>query len=563
MDVNNTVMTGSQQLDSPRIVPEIDGRKYAVGATVSAPSMTFSDKNITFTGDLKTFDYNAILRDKQGHINELYQLSDYFIDADPIFRGIIKQVYTPFAIADDWKLVGANEEVKKKYEDYYERIGLKDKMEAIFYQYFKYANVFIYLMPDGRIITLPPHLVRVGAVQVNGEPMLEFNCKSVRDDLKQQGQKAMKDYLEDEELKVRVAGYPEEVAKGIRKGEAWVQLNPENTFALQDVKEDWMRYAIPMIASCLKALQKKEIISNWENACLNLGMRSFVHVKYGDPDGRVLPNTEQLNAVMNLFKKAMTGSALAVTNKWAEAEFIQPDLDEMFSDNKYAGVNGDILSAGGISGMLVSGRTDDGSTFATAQVSMQTAAIRIRKARNNFCDMMNRINARLNANGGRVMPHSNEKNIPKFTFPPVDLAGSKQFQEHCFRLWQEGMVSKETLLTAYGLDIAQEKERRSQEKQNGTDEVLVDRETYSMMMQQEKLETSPDNITSDEGHEGMVKYTRNGRTYWRRNTRHSSDEDSPTGRPTLSDSERHSDPYNSVTGRNPKPSNPEGSEAQT
>ena len=55
-----------------------------------------------------------------------------------------KQVYTPFSIADPWKLIGANEEVKQKYEKYYERIRLREKMESIFYQYHKYANVYIY-----------------------------------------------------------------------------------------------------------------------------------------------------------------------------------------------------------------------------------------------------------------------------------------------------------------------------------------------------------------------------------------------------------------------------------
>ena len=34
------------------------------------------------------------------------------------------------------------------------------------------------------------------------------------------------------------------------------------------------------------------------------------------------------------------------------------------------------------------------------------------------------------------------------------------------------------------------------------------------------------------------------------------------GRPTMDDDERNSDPGNSITGRQSKPSNPEGSEAQ-
>lgn len=66
------------------------------------------------------------------------------MDADPIYRGIIKEVYTPFSLADGFKLVGADEKVKKKYLDYYRRIHLQDKMASIFLQYYKYGNVYVY-----------------------------------------------------------------------------------------------------------------------------------------------------------------------------------------------------------------------------------------------------------------------------------------------------------------------------------------------------------------------------------------------------------------------------------
>ena len=99
----------------------------------------------------------------------------------------------------------------------------------------------------------------------------------------------------------------------------WVQLNPANTFVLQDVKEDWLRYAIPMVAACLRAFAKKALISNWEDALLNLCARSFVHVTYGDPDNKVLPTIEALSSVQSLFRQAMTGSALAVTNNWCKS----------------------------------------------------------------------------------------------------------------------------------------------------------------------------------------------------------------------------------------------------
>lgn len=178
-----------------------------VGASGDGVSITFSDRDITFKGAVGGYDYKAILRNKQRMIQTLFELSDYYTDADPIFRGIIKEVYTPFSM-DDYRLVGCNERVKKKYMEYYERIHLRDKMESIFLQYYKYANVFVYLMPDDKIITLPVNLCRIGNLAVNGEPLVEFNVRSVRDDLIKHYSDAYKKWVEDEELDIRLDGYP-------------------------------------------------------------------------------------------------------------------------------------------------------------------------------------------------------------------------------------------------------------------------------------------------------------------------------------------------------------------
>lgn len=495
----------------------------AVGAKAEDTdvTITFNDRNITFSGDLAEYDYDSILRNKQRNITKLFELSDYFVDVDPIYRGIVKEVYTPFSIADNFRLIGANEKVKQKYMDYYERIHLQDKMASIFLQYYKYGNVYCYLMDDGTLITQPVHLIRVANVMVNGEPVLEMNCRSIKDDLIPQGIKAQKDYLEDDDLDVRLQGFPKEVADAIKAGKEYVQLNPANTFVQQDLKEDWVRYAVPMVASCLKPFAKKELISQYENALIGLGARSFVHVKYGDPDNEVIPDTNALRQVSGIFRQAMTGTALAVTNNWCKAEVIQPKTDDMFEYDKYKGVNADILSAGGISGVIVSGRSEDGSTFASAQVSMQTAAMRIKRAKDNFCEMMNKINKRLNGSSS-ALPHSAEEHIPRFTFPPVDLSGNKAFQDACMKLWEKGVVSNQTLLQTYGYDIGQETERKRQEEKSGITVIL-----------------SPADKDKDDAS--------------------AKNADGKVGRPEMDEADRNSDPAKAITGKQPKPSNPDGS----
>ncbi len=491
-----------------------------VGATNGDAVMTYNDKGITFTGDLGSYDYDGILRDKQRNIIKLFELSDYFVDADPIYRGIIKGVYAPFALNTPYRLVGSNERVKEKYAEYYERIHLHDRMRSIFYQYFKYSNVFVYLMTDGNLITLPVHLVRIANVMVGGEPVIEFNCKSVRDDMKQQGTKAKKDFLDDEKLEVRLDGFPPEVAEAIRNGADWVQMNPENTFVLQDVKEDWTRYAVPMVATCLSAFSRKALISKYEASLLNMGIRSFVHVSYGDTKHDILPDIVQLNQVNTLFRKAMTGGALATTNQLCEARVIQPDTKDMFDREKFREVNAEILAAGGISGIIVSGRAEDGSNFASAQVSMQTAAMRISQALDNFSEMMNKINARLNGVHSGIT-HSLPSNVPRFVYPPVDLSGSAKFAETCYKLWQGGVLSTQTMLQTHGYDIEQEAERKKAEARSGVSDTLSPPEKDAGM--------PPD---------GDAKRP---------------------GRPEMDDTERTSDKGKAQTGKQPKPSRPEGS----
>ena len=555
----------------PKEVPSVvsDGTEQRMNGEVAfdpnaAPTITFNNPVIQSRGFVRNrISYETILSNKELYIYDQFAQSDYYVDADPIYRGLIKQVYTPFSIADPWKLIGANEEVKQKYEKYYEKIRLREKMESIFYQYHKYANVYIYQFSDGRLITLPPEYIRIANIAVDFEPMLEFDCTKLLTNLGlQRNNLSAENYLKDSDINLKLAGYPPEIADGVRNGKKFVQLNPHNTFTFQDTKEDWMRYAIPMIAACLLPLKKKSIISDWEDSNLKLGTRSFLHVKYGDPDGEVRPNKEQQTKVFETFKRAMQGTALAVTNSWATAEFKQPDQDEIFHFDKYNSVNAQILSAGGISEIIVSGQTTTSATFATAQVSMQTAAIRIRKARDKFCEIMNKINERLNERGFTAIPHRAPDQIPQFTFPPVDLAGTKQFQEICTKLYDKGVISKKTLLQTHGFDIDQEVERRKEEKRNGTDEVLVDPSL---------VEASPSDNTTEsqnnvqENREGYEAYRRNGKVYYRRSrTRNNdSDEDNPRGRPTEGYNERTSDPAKSQTGRQPKPSNPSGSEAQT
>ena len=507
----------------------ISASSIALAETINDVTSTFNDTAITYNGDITGFDYTRLLRDKQNNIYDAYKLADYFYDAEELYGGAIKYVYVPFALIDGWYLTGGDDKVRAKYEEWFKRIGLDTKLESWFTQYFNFANIFFSLMEDGDLVTLPPVLTRVTNVTINGNPLIEFNARAVKQDLKKQGQKALKKYIDDEKIGVRLAGYPKEVTEALRKSTEWVQLDPKNTFFWSMPKPEWQRYAVPMIVMCLKPLAKKAIISKYEDALLNLAAASFVHASVGAPnDSTVVADANILGSVMNITKTAMkAGGGISVTNDWVKYEVIQPDVDKMFDHNKYSTPNEESLGAMGINKSFASGSNDTSVTFGAAQISTKIVSMRITRARQSFCELMNKIIRAVN--GSQYgLPRSNMDKLPEFKMPVSDLTKVAAFQEACMTLWDKGMLSDKTLMDAHGFNVKYEYDQKKKEQEEGYDEVFV--------AHNKKQASSPESNKSSD--------------------------DVTIGRPTMDDDERHSDPGNSETGAAPKPSSEEGSERQ-
>ena len=512
---------------SPYEMKRPSASSIALAESINDVTGTFNDTNITYNGDISGFDYNKVLRDKQSNIYDIYKLADYFYDAEELYGGGIRYVYVPFALTDGWYLTGGDEKVRAKYEEYFKRIGLDNKLESWFTQYFNFSNVFFSLMEDGDLVTLPPVLTRVTNVCVNGNPLIEFNARAVKQDLKRQGQKAWKKFLDDEKLEVRLAGYPKEVTEALRKNTEWVQLDPKSTFFWSGSKPEWQRYATPIIVLCLKPLAKKAVISKMEDALLNLAAASFVHAKVGAPnDSTIVADANILGTVQNITKQAMKiGGGIATTNDWVTYDVVQPDMDKFFEKNKYTQPNEEILGALGINNSVASGSNDTSITFGSAQISTKVVSLRITRARQSFCELMNKIIRAINGSP-YGLPRSNDSKLPEFKMPVADLTKVAAFQEACMTLWEKGMLSDKTLMDAHGLNVESEFKLKQKEQEAGYNEVFV----------APNSKNSANNNTSDGSGDGE------------------------NGRPILDDSERNSDPGNSETGAQPKPSSEEGSE---
>ena len=501
--------------------------RIAVAETMNDVTGTFNDRNITYNGSLQNLDIDAILRSKQDHINDIYQLADYYVDAEELVSSAVRKIYVPFSMSDGWYLTGGNDKTRGKYMEYFERIHLKEKMESWFYQYYLFANVFFSLLSDGDLVTLPPHLSRITNVKVAGNPLVEFRARTVRQDMKRQGQKALKKFLDDDQLDVRLAGFPDEVTEAVRTNVEYVQLDPKKTFVWQASHPEWSRYAMPMIVPALKPLARKELISAYEGALLALAAASFVHVQVGvPPTSQMVVDNNTLSAVQSLVKKAMkAGGGILTTNDMVKCDIVQPDIDTMFDKDKYSGVNEEILGALGINTSVASG-TDAGISFGSSQVSTRLVSLRITSARKSFCDLMNRIMRAVNGSP-YGLPRTTSDKLPTFEMPVSDLTKVAAFQDACMKLWESGNISRKTLMESYNLDVEMEYEQKKREADAGYDEVFA------------KPGTNPVEQNAEEP-EGDAKI----------------------GRPKMDEDERNSDENNAATGAQPKPSRPEGSESQ-
>ena len=498
---------------------------FAVAESRNDVTSTYNERSITFNGSLVNYNYESLLKSKQANINKFYELFDYFVDADDLVGGAIHHIYLPFSVVDGWFISGGVKQTQEKYMEWFERIGLNEKLRSWFYQYYVFSNVYFSLMPDGDLVTLPPHLMRITNVTVGGNPLTEFNVKTLRTDLRKSAQKSWKKFLDDENMDVRIAGYPDEVIQALKKNVEWVQLDPKTTWLWQGDRPEWSRYSIPMISMALIPLAHKALIRNEEEALLNLAANSFVHGSVAPPkDSSVVVDNVILSSVLGITKNGMKpGNGLVITNECCSYKVIQPDMNHFYDEDRYKAVNESILGALGINSSVTSGN-DSSVSFGTSQISTKLVSMRINAARKSLEKLINRIMRAVNG-APYGLPRSNDSKIPTFHFPTCDLTQVAAFQNECMKLYEHGVLSVKTLLENYNVNVDTEYERKKQELDSGQADVFV--KPGSAVQKEDKNEAN-------------------------------SDSENPRGRPK----EEGSDESKAATGRAPKPSRPEGSEEQ-
>jgi len=453
--------------------PSSDKLEFSMGVdmkvvgTGNGVVSVYSNDNYTSRGCVKGYDVDRILMNKQDNMNPIYELMNFFVDADSIFNSVIKNVLTPFSVASGWKLQGSSEKTKDKYKTYFKKIGLNALMKNIFYDLYLYGQCYLYDRGDF-IQVLPPRNIRIASISISGQPVLEYCVSEYVDRYTMAKEKFLDTMLE------RYQGYPPEMLEQIKNDTGtyisgqgqYVQLNPENCYTIQVEKSMYEKYAIPLGVSCLKSFAKKTLISEYENSLLSIGAKSFLHVKVGDKDIVKTIDGKVLTDVGNIFKQAINGFPLAITAWNVDANYISVDTKGMFDKSKYNEVNNEILSGCGISPIVATGDSSS-SNFASASINVGTTEKRISQNQNSVVEfvewLMQKRSVEWRISGTR---------LPIFEFNAVDLQNDSSFKDTILKIYQQGLISYETTVETLGFDYSQERTRRTTENKDKIEETF-------------------------------------------------------------------------------------------
>ena len=468
-------MSRKKYNNTPKVVskPKEDVLEYSLGVDMKTVGTgngivsVYTNNNYTIRGDVKGYDVDRILMNKQENMNPIYDLMNFFVDADSIFNSVIKNVLTPFSVASGWKLQGSSEKVKDKYKTYFCTIGINALLKNIFYDLYLYGQCYLYDRGDF-IQVLPPRKIRISSISVSGQPVLEYCISEYTSNFTMAKEGFMDTLIE------QYKGYPPEILAQLQDGKGqyvsgqgnYVQLNPENCYTIQVEKSMYEKYAIPLGVSCLKSFSKKTLISEYENSLLNIGAKSFLHVKIGDKDVIKTVDTNALSAVGTIFKNAINGFPLAVTAWNVDATYISVDTKGMFDKSKYNEVNNEILSGCGISPIIATGDSSS-SNFASSTINVGTTEKRIIQNQNSVVDFIIWLMQKRSIEY-RI---SNTK-LPIFEFNAVDLQNDTSFKDTILKIYQQGLISVETTVDTLGFSFNQEKSRRDSENKEKIEEIF-------------------------------------------------------------------------------------------
>lgn len=408
----------------------------------------------------------SILKDPQNWTNfkRLLEFCDYYINYDSIVAGAIKNILIPFS-QPEYRLTGGDEKSVAFFNNWLNDINFKDVLAGIANDFHKYGQSYVYLHDDDSLQVLPVFRCIVESMAVKGEPVISFELDRTVTSPK----------TDITDIERRYAGYPKEISEAATKGGSYARLELGHTFGVCGTKAYWERYSLPILTAALPWLLEKETLNSVLMNELDNMKRSFLEVQVGDKEFLPKPNRSEYDSVTQAYKQAIStsGTNLAIVSWNVNSKWVQANSKEVLTNiaDAVAFVNWNILSALSMSPILAAGDAPPNKATASSFSTTQAAIGVINRRINTLLSDIEKIMYKIMTKVG-VKNKIKSNNIPRIVFEVVDLGKEDRFNEELLNLYNNGLLSIQTVLNNSDFDYTQELENKTKEMKDGVNELF-------------------------------------------------------------------------------------------
>lgn len=222
-------------------------------------------------------------------------------------------------------------------------------------------------------------------------------------------------------------------------------------------------YPIPFLYSGIESMKHKRNIRRMDYSIASRVISAIQIIKLGND---LYPLTEddeeQLNDIKNQMYWRYTGNQdverifQLFANHTLEIEWVFPDVEALLDDTKYKDANRDIFYSLGFPAILVTGETER-SGASDAEYAMLSPTQTMEVYRRKIIKVLNDVAA-------ETLKMNGMKGSTELRFKPINLSSFRYFVDAIIKLYETGNISKKTFVAQFGMNYADEFERRESEK---------------------------------------------------------------------------------------------------
>jgi len=254
--------------------------------------------------------------------------------------------------------------------------------------------------------------------------------------------------------------YPEFVKK-VNNGETKILL--DNPLVIERRRMSSETYPIPYLYPALESLKHKRNLRKMDYSIASRVISAIQLVKLGDKDFPLVEeNEKQLEDLRTqmLWRDSSNKNVERVFqlfgNHTLNIEWVYPNVEALLSDSKYDSINKDILYAFGFPRILVTGEVEKTGTSDASYAMLSPI-----KTMDNIREKLEYFIQDIIDN---IVDMNKFSKAPLFRFKPINLTDFSNFFEMLTKLYEQGNISRDSLVEVLGYNWTKEADKRLEEQ---------------------------------------------------------------------------------------------------